>query len=172
MLSAVITLLEKETSPPSTGQWLKLPLKRYRQLWSQLILNKSILCRKVKSPTMMDSKLLIVVPYSLQKLFLKLAHDNSGHQGVNRTMSKLSDMAYWIGMGRKVADHCKFSVKSQFCKAPAPKPVSLQPAIATRPWEMVAVDVLKVPVSIHGNQYLLVAQDDFSKWPFAKAMPD
>lgn len=37
---------------------------------------------------------------------------------------------------------------------------------------MVAVDVLKVPVSTNGNQYLLVAQDYFSKWPFAIAMPD
>ena len=37
---------------------------------------------------------------------------------------------------------------------------------------MVAVDVLKVPVSTNVNQYLLVAQDYFSKWPFAKAMPD
>ena len=75
-------------------------------------------------------------------------------------------------MGRRVTDHCKFCVKHQFCKVSAPKPVSLQPVIATRPWEMVAVDVVKVPVSTNGNRYLLVAQDYFSKWPFAKAMPD
>jgi len=37
---------------------------------------------------------------------------------------------------------------------------------------MVAVDVLKVPMSTRGNQYLLVTQDYFSKWPFAKPMPD
>ena len=37
---------------------------------------------------------------------------------------------------------------------------------------MVAVDILKVPVSTNGNQYLLVAQDYFSKWLFAMAMPD
>ena len=172
VLSTVITLLEQQTSPPCKGQWLKFPLKRYRQLWSQLILHNSILCRKIKPPSMTNSKLLIVVPYSLQNLFLKLAHDDSGHQGVDRTMSKLSDMVYWIGMGRKVADYCKFCVKCQYCKASAPKPVPLQPVIATRPWEMVAVDVLKVPVSTNGNQYLLVVQDYFSKWPFAKAMPD
>ena len=34
------------------------------------------------------------------------------------------------------------------------------------------MDVLKVPVSTNENQYLLVAQDYFSKWPFAKAIPD
>ena len=120
VLSTVITLLEQQTSPPCKGQWLKFPLKRYRQLWSQLILHNSILCHKIKSPSMTDSKLLIVVPYSLQNLFLKLAHDDSGHQGVDRTMSKLSDMVYWIGMGRKVADYCKFCVKCQYCKLQLP----------------------------------------------------
>ena len=37
---------------------------------------------------------------------------------------------------------------------------------------MVGVDILKVPMSSKGNQYLLVAQDYFSKWPFAIALPD
>ena len=37
---------------------------------------------------------------------------------------------------------------------------------------MVAVDVLKVPASSNENQYLLVAQGYFSKWPFATPMPD
>ena len=37
---------------------------------------------------------------------------------------------------------------------------------------MVAVDILKVPPSLQGNQYILVAQDYFSKWPFAWPMAD
>ena len=167
VLSTVIELLEQGTSPPKGREWLKFPLKRYRQLWPQLAIHQAILCRKIKSPTMTDSQLLLVVPSSLHKLFLQLAHDDFGYQGVDRTMSKLSSMAYWIGMGRRVADHCKFCVKCQYCKSPAPKPAPLQPVLATRPWEMVAVDILKVPVSTNGNQYLLVAQDYFSKWPFA-----
>ena len=121
VLSAVIEQVEKKTSPPSSGEWLKFSLKQYRQLWSQLTIHQSILCQKVKSPTMTDTHLLVVVPCSLQKLFLELAHDNSGHQGADCTVSKLSDIAYWIGMGRRVADHCKFCVKCQMCRAPAPK---------------------------------------------------
>ena len=63
-------------------------------------------------------------------------------------------------------------MKCQLSKAPPSKPAPLQPVIATRPWEMVAVDVLKVPTSAKGNQYLLVVQDYFSKWPFAQPMAD
>ena len=38
-----------------------------------------------------------------------------------------------------------------------------------RPWQLVAVDILKVPLSTANNQYLLVVQDYFSKW--AEAIP-
>ena len=63
-------------------------------------------------------------------------------------------------------------MKCQLSKAPLTNPAPLQPIIVTQPWEMVAVDVLKVPTSTKGNQYLLVVQDYFSKWPFAFPMPD
>ena len=141
-------------------------------MWSQLVLHDSILYRKVKSPIMAEDRLLIVVPHSQRKLFLTFAHDDSGHQGTDRTMARLSERAYWVGMGRDVADHCGRCAKCQIAKAPRNKPAPLQPVIACRPWEMVAVDILKVPMSTQGNQYLLVAQDYFSKWPFAKPIPD
>ena len=121
---------------------------------------------------MIDAKYLIIVPHLLQKLFLKFTHENSGHQGVEQTLSRLSDVAYWVGMAKSVVHHCKICVKCQLSKAPLPKPIPLQPVLATRPWEMVAVDILKVPTSTKGNQYLLVTQDYFSKWLFAKPMPD
>ena len=47
VILAVVTFLKQETSPPCTVQWLKFPLKRYRQLWSQLTLHKSMLCCKI-----------------------------------------------------------------------------------------------------------------------------
>ena len=37
---------------------------------------------------------------------------------------------------------------------------------------MVAVDILKVQLSHNNNQYLLVAQDYFTKWPIAIPLPD
>ena len=121
VLSVVIELLEKGTPPPKSREWLKFPLKRYRQLWPQLTIHQYILCHKTKSPTMTNSQLLIVVPSSLQKLFLKLAHDDSGHQEVNHTMSKLSGMTYWIGIGRRVVvDHCKFCVSVSFVNPQPP----------------------------------------------------
>lgn len=172
VLSKVHQLLRNTDTPPATGEWLKHPLRRYRQLWSQLVIHEGILCRQVKSPTMPDNKLLIVVPTSHQKSFLKIAHEESGHQGADRTLARLSEMAYWVGQGRDVLRHCRHCTRCQITKSPENKPAPLQPIIARRPWELVGVDILKVPLSRHGNQYLLVAQDYFSKWPFAQPMPD
>ena len=41
-----------------------------------------------------------------------------------------------------------------------------------QPWQMIAVDVLKVPPSTHNNRYLLVIQDYFTKWATAIPMAD
>ena len=41
-----------------------------------------------------------------------------------------------------------------------------------RPWEMLAVEVLELQISTHGNRYLLVVQDYFTKWAEAFPMPD
>ena len=40
------------------------------------------------------------------------------------------------------------------------------------PWEMIAIDVLEVPLSSNNNRYLLVIQDYFTKWTDAIPMPD
>ena len=67
VLSEVHHQLSTNCLPPATGSWTKFPLKRYRQLWSQLLLQDSVICRKIKSPSKSDAKLLIVVPHSLQR---------------------------------------------------------------------------------------------------------
>ena len=109
---------------------------------------------------------------SQRKTFLTIAHDNSGHQGIDHTMARLSEMAYWVGMDKDIAHYCTHCFTCQVNKAPEQTPAPLQPVIATKPWELVAVDILKVPMSAEGNQFILVIQDYFSKWPFARALPD
>jgi len=91
MLSVVHNLLKSNQFPPTTGAWSRFPLKRYRKLWSQLLLQDLVVFRKVQSPSMSDTKLLIVVPPSHRKAFLTTAHEESGHQGIDCTLSRLSE---------------------------------------------------------------------------------
>ena len=90
----------------------------------------------------------------------------------DKTLARLLDFTYWIGIAKDASHYCTNCITCQMVKVPARPPASLQPIVTSRPWELVAVDILKVPMSSRGNQYLLVAQDYFSKWPFAIALPD
>ena len=64
ILSLVDDYLQTGQTLPMTGNWNKFPLKRYRQLWSQLALHDSAICRKLQSPSMAEETLLMVVPKS------------------------------------------------------------------------------------------------------------
>ena len=81
-------------------------------------------------------------------------------------MARLSEIAYWVGMGKDVGYYCSHCTTCQITKAPPNQPAPLQPIVASRPWELVAVDILKVPLSSTGNQYLLVIQRLFFKMAF------
>ena len=75
-------------------------------------------------------------------------------------------------MNKDMIDHCKNCKTCLHSKVIKRSAAPLEKIEASRPWQMVGVDVLKVPMSRNGNQYLLVAQDYFTKFPFAFAMPD
>ena len=60
----------------------------------------------------------------------------------------------------------------QRSKLPMPTPIRITNIPIGHPWQMLAVDVLQVPVSNRGNRYLLVLQDYFMKWAEAIPMPD
>ena len=87
-------------------------------------------------------------------------------------MARLSEIDYWVGMAKDVGYYCNHYTTCQITKALASQPAPLQTIVASQPWEMVAVDILKVPMSSRGNQYLLVIQDYFSKLPLAIPLLD
>ena len=64
-----------------------------------------------------------------------------------------------MNMASDVELHCWQCTRCQKSKIPAPTRVLLTSMPIGKPWQMVAVDILKVPVSYNGNMYLLVVQD-------------
>ena len=71
-----------------------------------------------------------------------------------------------------VASYCLKCSKCQAAKLPLPTRAPLETVPIGRPWQMVAVDILEVPISYHRNRYLLVIQDYFTKWADAIPLPD
>ena len=151
VVSQLVSQMKANHPPQNISRWRKFPLRRYLQLWSQLVLQNSVLYRKVKHPLTTEEKLLIVAPSSLRKEFLHMAHNAAGHQGTGKTIARLADFTYWVGMAKDAGHYCTHCATCQMVKAPARPPASLQPIVTRKPWEMVGVDILKVPMSSKGQ---------------------
>ena len=48
----------------------------------------------------------------------------------------------------------------------------LHPIPVQRPFQILGVDIMDLPVTKQGNRHVLVFQDYLSKWPMVYAMPD
>ncbi|KAL5500473.1 hypothetical protein EMCRGX_G012040 [Ephydatia muelleri] len=71
-----------------------------------------------------------------------------------------------------VDQSCKECTIYQWTKPTAPKRAPLFTIPVGRPWQMVLVDIVEVPVSRNYNRYLSVVQDYFTKWADASPIPD
>ena len=164
-------LLALQTPDKRPAQWKQQPLARYSQLWPQLVVIDGIACQKYAlGPT--DEKIEVpLIPLSCQQQVLHTCHDapSSGHQGLNKTLARLGQEAYWVGMAEDVADYCCKCIKCQQAKLPTPFHAPMNSIPIGRTWQMIAVDILEVPVSKNNNRYLMVVQDYFTKW--AEAIP-
>ena len=98
------TLLSKKT-PTHSGKWRLHPLRRYQQLWSQLQLIDGIVCRRYAPSTASDVISAPVLPESLQREALQRNHDapSAGHQGIENTLQRLKQEAFWANMSISTA---------------------------------------------------------------------
>ena len=65
-------------------------------------------------------------------------------------MAQLLEAIYWVGKGKNASSHC---VTCQLAKATATHPAPLQPVLASRPWEVVEINILKIPMSLEKPVY-------------------
>ena len=150
-----------------------VPLSSLKQIWSQLTFVNKVLCRRYSPGPTSNTITVPALPKSLQSTALHSCLDDlSGdHMGYEKTLHKLEQEAYWVYMSRDVEQYCRQSTKCNASKPPTPHraPMTSVP-IGKR--QMVAADILEVPVSSYNNHYLLIVQDYFTKWVEVVPMPD
>ena len=115
-----------------------------------------------------------IPPAALHQQALQCNHDEptAGHQGVEKILDQLCQEVYWITMARDVEQYCRECTKCQQSKLSMLQRAPLTSLPIGRPWKMVAVDILEVPLSTDNNRYLLVVQDYCTKWTEAVPLPD
>ena len=165
----------KATNPLSKWRrWQLQPWRRYAQIWSHLAAVDGVVCRRYTPDPAADVVTVPVLPKCLQPKALFQCHDHpaAGHQGYQRTLHRLWQQAYWVSMAQDVERTCRECQKCQSSKLCTPTRAPLHNLPFGRPWQMVAIDILQVPVSTNNNKYLLVMQDYFTKWADAKPIKD
>lgn len=116
-----------------------------------------------------------VVPRQLRRYLMEGYHGSllSGHFSGPKLLKAMSRHWWWQGMHRDVTDLCTACPECVAVNASGRvhQPL-LQPIPVQRPFQILGVDVMELPITKQKNKYVLVFQDFLSKWPFVFPMPD
>lgn len=111
----------------------------------------------------------LIVPVLMRPQILKECHDLpcSSHGGVAKTISRIRLRYYWPSMLKDIKNYVRVCEICQTTKIPN---ITLRhemgaPKVATKPWEMVSIDLIgPLPRSKKGYVYLLVLIDIYTKF--------
>ena len=122
-----------------------------------------------------DNRKRAVVPKHLRKRILEEVHAGpyGAHFSGQRMFSTLVSSWWWERM---------FSDASRFAKACPECAITtgvgrrikppLHPIPVTRPFQILGIDIMDLPLTDNGNRHIVVVQDLFTKWPFVFPVPD
>ena len=143
--------------------------------WNRLAIIEGILYRKWENEDG-TQRWQMVVPQEKKEEVLHHTHDSpaAGHLGVTRTMERIKQEFFWVGIRKDVRQYCKRCDPCAARKMPAGAPKApMKEYMSGTPMERIAVDVLgPLTRTRNGNQFVLVIGDLFSKWTEAIAMPN
>ena len=135
-----------------------------------------ILMRKCRSDTRLRKQVgdQIVLPKQYRYSVMEIAHDKSGHLGIQKTKDRVTQHFYWPNINHDIRDHCITCEQCQFLsKSKQPKALLRPLPIVDIPFKRIGVDIKgPLPISEQGNRYILVVCDYSTRYPEAIPMPD
>ncbi|KAL5468889.1 hypothetical protein EMCRGX_G030034 [Ephydatia muelleri] len=151
---------------------INLP-QQLAKLKKELVVKNGVLCRCFQATKGDNPVWQVVVPVTLRDSVLKKLHDESGHLGLKKTLSKIQERVYWTGYEddvRRWIQECGLCQRRNAAQPPAVAPLGT--ISAQKPFQKLTWDIMgPLPVSSKGAKYMLVVTDVFSKWVEAFAIP-
>ena len=133
----------------ASGDWGRLSGTMYKALAEEIWVLGQLVLRGNR----------IILSQSLWKRTIKLAHE--GHQWMVRTKARLRQEVWWPHKDKQVDEFIRACHPCQLVGPRSkPEPI-LSTTIPEGPWNDIAVDLLEIP----GGYHLLVAMDNYSRWP-------
>ena len=143
-------LLQKVNSSIKTNNWSKDgETKPFYKIREQLTTKSGIILRDTR----------IVVPKSLQKQILQIAHE--GHQGMTKTKALIRSKVWWPGIDRDIEHEIRTCLPC-ISVSPASPPEPLLPSPMSNPWQKVHIDMYGPMPTGEG---ILGIIDSCSRWP-------
>ena len=116
-----------------------------------------------------------VIPKHLRQQILKEAHSGpfGGHFSGTRLFKTLAAHLWWEGMFQhaqkfaRTCPECNFAVGIGRITRPL---LHLIPV--SRPFQILGIDIMDLPLTEQGNRHTVVVQDLFTKWPLVFTVPN
>lgn len=177
-IGPIVTLREEgEEKPPwESVAPLSPAAKALWQQWAVLRLSDGVLQRRWETSGGGVAFWQTIVPGKMRKELVREAHGGSasGHFGVRKTLGRLKQRVYWVGMRKDATEWCRSCDVCCAKMGPGRRTVApLQVYQVGAPMERVAVDIVgPFPKTVRGNRFVCVAMDYFTKWPEAFPLPN
>lgn len=140
--------------------------------WRQLRVEDNVLYRDVTDPILGNVKQ-VVIPADMRATLLHLVHQQTGHQGPERTLQLLRRKAFWHNMHFDVDEWCRRCERCQQAKKPTVQThTPMGHLLATKPLEVISVDFTLLEPASNGMENVLVITDVFTKYTVAVPTQD
>jgi len=123
---------------------------------------QDVLYKKDKSQP--EHLLRVIKQDEVAPLVKRLYEDpTSGHLGIDGTFKKAKQRYFWPQMFADIRTHIQHCDICQKQKKPNTVE-ALHPLPVEQPFDRVGIDLLQLPLTPHGNKYIIVATDYHTKW--------
>eukprot|EP00624_Nannochloropsis_granulata_P001817 evm.model.NODE_1887_length_28976_cov_48.374657.1 len=174
VIGPLVHLLESG-SPPSTSSIASKLLSQYGQDSFDLIDGLVSFKRESGSRSRLPTLRLLFLPSTLRPELMHFFHADkfAGHLGTDKTYERLLAYYWWPQMYSDIRSYIRAC--RVCCKANGTLQQNhgtLQPIVATRPFETVAIDLLLLPETLRNrNKYAILAIDLFTRFVEIGALP-
>ena len=162
----IADLLQTWPEKPS-GHTTDSCVRTLRRQFPRLHMKQGVLFRQVSDPIVgtIDQ---LVLPVALKLEVLAAAHDDMGHQGIDRTLKILRRRVYWPGMHRDTKSYLQECERCTMNRTSAER-LQTGHLTATKPLEILAMDFTVLEPASDGRENVLVMTDVFTK--YTQAVP-